>query len=336
MRSLTRFSARASGLAAVLAIAAADRRRRVTDPGGRARLRQRQHLAGQHDRRLRPTRRRHAHAGARIAVRDRRRGNRVGDRIPGRAADRAPRSLPARGRRGQRPDLGAQDRARRVAAPGARRRRRLRRIRAGQHRRPRPARLRRQRRRQRASTTRASCSARTAACGRCGIRPSRCRTARSPATCCSTPTARTSRARGSVPSLIDSFRVGRDGRLIAAPGSPFAAQGPGPFGSEFRPTDTRPAVRVERPRRHRQRHRVGLPRRPRRHPDLDRLLAVRRQPDGAVLGRDLARRPVPVHGEHGHAEHLELRGSPTTDRSSLLGSTPFKDPSGLAVRSTLG
>jgi hypothetical protein len=38
-------------------------------------------------------------------------------------------------------------------------------------------------------------------------------------------------------SLIDSFRVGRDGRLIAAAGSPFAAQGPGPFGSEFRPTD---------------------------------------------------------------------------------------------------
>jgi len=38
-------------------------------------------------------------------------------------------------------------------------------------------------------------------------------------------------------SLIDSFRVGDDGRLTAAPGSPFTAQGPGPFGSEFRPTD---------------------------------------------------------------------------------------------------
>jgi 6-phosphogluconolactonase len=38
-------------------------------------------------------------------------------------------------------------------------------------------------------------------------------------------------------SLIDSFSVGSDGRLTAAPGSPFAAQGPGPFGSEFRPTD---------------------------------------------------------------------------------------------------
>ncbi len=38
-------------------------------------------------------------------------------------------------------------------------------------------------------------------------------------------------------SLIDGFSVGRDGRLSAAAGSPFAAQGPGPFGSEFRPTD---------------------------------------------------------------------------------------------------
>lgn len=38
-------------------------------------------------------------------------------------------------------------------------------------------------------------------------------------------------------SAIDSFQVGADGRLVAAPGSPFAAQGPGPFGSEFRPTD---------------------------------------------------------------------------------------------------
>jgi 6-phosphogluconolactonase len=38
-------------------------------------------------------------------------------------------------------------------------------------------------------------------------------------------------------SQIDSFRVGRDGRLTAAAGSPFAAQGAGPFGSEFRPTN---------------------------------------------------------------------------------------------------
>ena len=39
------------------------------------------------------------------------------------------------------------------------------------------------------------------------------------------------------PSQIDSFIVGSGGRLTAAPGSPFKAQGLGPFGSEFRPTD---------------------------------------------------------------------------------------------------
>jgi 6-phosphogluconolactonase len=37
--------------------------------------------------------------------------------------------------------------------------------------------------------------------------------------------------------LIDSFAVGADGRLTPATGSPFPAQGAGPFGSEFRPTD---------------------------------------------------------------------------------------------------
>src|SRR6266576_2531461 len=39
------------------------------------------------------------------------------------------------------------------------------------------------------------------------------------------------------PSFIDSFSVGSDGRLTAAPGSPFPAQKIGPFGSEFRPTN---------------------------------------------------------------------------------------------------
>lgn len=38
-------------------------------------------------------------------------------------------------------------------------------------------------------------------------------------------------------SLIDSFTLNRDERPHAAHGSPFAAQGVGPFGSEFRPTD---------------------------------------------------------------------------------------------------
>ena len=39
------------------------------------------------------------------------------------------------------------------------------------------------------------------------------------------------------PSLIDSFTVRLDGRITAAPGSPFTAQSLGPIGAEFRPTD---------------------------------------------------------------------------------------------------
>ena len=38
-------------------------------------------------------------------------------------------------------------------------------------------------------------------------------------------------------SQIDSFTVGFGGRLTPAPGSPFPAQGLGPFGSKFRPTN---------------------------------------------------------------------------------------------------
>jgi DNA-binding beta-propeller fold protein YncE len=37
------------------------------------------------------------------------------------------------------------------------------------------------------------------------------------------------------PSFLDGFRIGANGRLTAAPGSPFAAQRVGPFGSAFSP-----------------------------------------------------------------------------------------------------
>src|SRR5689334_19567634 len=37
------------------------------------------------------------------------------------------------------------------------------------------------------------------------------------------------------PSFLDAFRIGTDGRLTAAPGSPFPAQRIGPFGSTFSP-----------------------------------------------------------------------------------------------------
>jgi 6-phosphogluconolactonase len=39
------------------------------------------------------------------------------------------------------------------------------------------------------------------------------------------------------PSYLDGFRIGSDGRLTAAPGSPYAAQRIGPFGSAFSPTN---------------------------------------------------------------------------------------------------
>jgi 6-phosphogluconolactonase len=45
------------------------------------------------------------------------------------------------------------------------------------------------------------------------------------------------RAGADTPQEIDSFTVGRNGLLTAAPGSPSPAQGLGPFGSEFRPTN---------------------------------------------------------------------------------------------------
>jgi DNA-binding beta-propeller fold protein YncE len=38
------------------------------------------------------------------------------------------------------------------------------------------------------------------------------------------------------PSFLDAFRIGTDGRLTPAPGSPFAAERIGPFGSTFSPT----------------------------------------------------------------------------------------------------
>src|SRR6202012_3012984 len=42
---------------------------------------------------------------------------------------------------------------------------------------------------------------------------------------------------GVATSQIYSFTVALSGRLTAAPGSPFSAQGVGPFGSQFRPTN---------------------------------------------------------------------------------------------------
>ena len=88
-------------------------------------------------------------------------------------------------------------------------------------------------------------------------------------------------------SVIDSFTVGFDGRLTAAPGSPFPAQGLGPFGSEFRPTNPDQLFVSNA-------HNVGagtgtdlrLHGLLQRDADLDRGLPVRGPADRPVLGGD--------------------------------------------------
>ena len=127
--------------------------------------------------------------------------------------------------------------------------------------------------------------------------------------------------------LIDSFLVGADGRLTPAAGSPFPAEAAGPFGSEFSPTDphhlyvsnahggagngsvsafsVNPNAKVK---------------------SIDGL-AVRGRSDGAVLGGDLARRAVPVRGEHRQHDDLELpdpveRVAPIPDRARRSAAAP--------------
>jgi 6-phosphogluconolactonase len=99
--------------------------------------------------------------------------------------------------------------------------------------------------------------------------------------------------------LIDSFTVGRDGRLTAAPGSPFAAEAAGPFGSEFSPVN---------PGRLYVSNAIGLRLQCRLGWRLvvNRRIAVSRRPNCALLGGDHARRRLPVHRQHREHLHLEL------------------------------
>ena len=86
-------------------------------------------------------------------------------------------------------------------------------------------------------------------------------------------------------SLIDSFTVGSDGRLTAAVGSPFAAQGVGRSeASSARPTLTSCSSQTHTTVR--EPDRVGVQRLGDGCAVRDRLLPVRRQPDRTVLGRD--------------------------------------------------
>ena len=107
--------------------------------------------------------------------------------------------------------------------------------------------------------------------------------------------------------MIDSFTVGVGGRLTAAPGSPFPAQGLGPFGSEFRPaspdqlfvsnahntaTDSGTVSAFNDHRNGRLSSIAGS--------------SVPGSPDGPVLGGDHPGRPDPVHREHRVGDDLRL------------------------------
>ena len=198
------------------------------------------------------------------------------------------------------------DQARRFASDRRSVDRSVERRRPGQHRRPRRSRLRRERRTRRHPTTPASRSTPAAISAPSRTRPSRSRPA------AARPRAlqrRRQQARGTRvgTSLIDSFTVGADGRLTAAPGSPSRRpQGLGPFGSEFRPTNPDQLFVSNAHDGPGPGSVSALRRRSRRHTHPDRRLAVPERPDRAVLGRDQPRRPVPVRRQHRRVDRLEL------------------------------
>jgi 6-phosphogluconolactonase (cycloisomerase 2 family) len=120
-------------------------------------------------------------------------------------------------------------------------------------------------------------------------------------------------------SLIDSFTVDRDGLLAAAPGSPFAAQRVGPFGSKFRPTNASQLYVSNAHDGAECRQRIRLRRRHQRRADHDRRVTLPEQSDGTLLGRDQPRRSIPVRREHRLGLDLEL-----LDRDGRLAYPPPK------------
>ena len=112
-------------------------------------------------------------------------------------------------------------------------------------------------------------------------------------------------------SQIDSFTVGRDGRLTRGAGLAVPRAGARSVRQRVPSDEPGSAVRLQRPqRRRRQRHGLRVQRCRRRHVVSDRSLAVRRSPDRRVLGRDHRRWPVPVHRQHRVGFDLPLRDRP--------------------------
>ena len=137
-------------------------------------------------------------------------------------------------------------------------------------------------------------------------------------------------------SLIDSFTVGADGRLTAAPGSPFAAQGVGPFGSEFRPTDPSQLFVSNAHGGAGNGTVSAFSDGSRRDTDLDRLVAVRRSPDGAVLGRDHARRHSSCSRSTPASGSISRYAIGSDGSLSLIGSTPISTANAGAEDARLG
>ncbi len=131
-------------------------------------------------------------------------------------------------------------------------------------------------------------------------------------------------------SQVDSFVVGRDGRLRAAPGSPYPAQGLGPFGSEFRPTNPDQLFISNA-------HNTGA--------GSGTVSAFRDSADGTLSSigaspfADHQTAPCWVEISHdGHYLFTVNTAQPSISRYAiersgtlvLLGSTPLKNPTGLA------
>ena len=109
------------------------------------------------------------------------------------------------------------------------------------------------------------------------------------------------------PSLIDSFTVRPNGRLVAAPGSPFTGQGLGQIGAEFRPTNPSQLYVSNAHNGPGSRHGVRLPGQPQRRPPLDRRLPGPGRANRAVLGRNQPRRQIPVRRQHRVRQPLPVR-----------------------------
>ena len=160
-------------------------------------------------------------------------------------------------------------------------------------------------------TSRDSTWPRRASCTRCRARPSRCPPARVPDDVLFDPHGPASSSSTLVnTSTIASFHVRRDGRLVAAPGSPLRGPGTGTVRRGVPADQSLAAVRQQCPRSAKATGRSRPSSSPLRSAGSDRRVAVCRPADGALLGGDQPRRAVPVHRQHRVGRDLQLCDQP--------------------------